>query len=94
MLSLCLIWCTFVALGDPFSSATAFWWSLHWSLNRSLTVLPGSVEKYLTHNPGSWVRTALDRLDFCGSANGQDILESQPSTGETQERHEKCELLP
>ena len=31
--------CTFVALGDPFSSATAFWWSLNWLLNISLTVL-------------------------------------------------------
>ena len=39
MLSLCLVRCTFVVLGDPFSSATAFWWSLNWSLNRSLTVL-------------------------------------------------------
>ena len=38
MLSLCLVWCTFVALSDPFSSAITFWWSLKWSLNRSLTV--------------------------------------------------------
>ena len=38
MLSLGLIWCTFVALGDPFSSATVFWWSLHWSLIGSLSV--------------------------------------------------------
>ena len=38
MLSLCLVWCTFVALGNPFSSATPFWWSLNWLLYRSLTV--------------------------------------------------------
>ena len=38
MLSVGLIWCTFVALGDLFSSATAFWWYLNWSLDRSLTV--------------------------------------------------------
>ena len=38
MLSLCLVWCTFVALGHLFSSATTIWWSPKWSLNRSLTV--------------------------------------------------------
>ena len=38
MLSFCLVWCTFAALGDPFSSTTAFRWSLNWSLNRNLTV--------------------------------------------------------
>ena len=39
MLSLCLVWCIFVALSDHFSKACAFWWSPNWSLNRSLTVL-------------------------------------------------------
>ena len=38
MLPFCVVWFNFVALGDPFSSTTAFWWSLNWSLNRSLTV--------------------------------------------------------
>ena len=39
MLSLCLVWCTFVALCDHFSSATTLWWSFNWSLERSLTVI-------------------------------------------------------
>ena len=30
----------------------------------------------------------------CGSVLGQDTSEPQPSTGETQERHEECELSP
>ena len=31
---------------------------------------------------------------FHGSVLGQDTSRPQPSTGETQERHEQCELLP
>ena len=38
MLSVGLIWFTFVALGDRFSLGTAFWWSLNWSLNIGLSV--------------------------------------------------------
>ena len=45
MLSFYLIWCTLVALGNPFSSVTAFWWSLQWSLNESLTVHPRHVHE-------------------------------------------------
>ena len=30
---------------------------------------------------------------FNGAVLGQDTSEPQPSTSETQERHEKCELL-
>ena len=50
----------------------------------ALGVLCGSVVKCLTRNqevPGS------SRTVFHGSVLGQDTLESQPSTGETQERH-------
>ena len=38
MLSYCQARCTFVALSNHFSSATTFWWSLNWLLNKSLTV--------------------------------------------------------
>ena len=31
---------------------------------------------------------------FRRSVLGQDTFEPQPSTGEAQERHEQCELLP
>ena len=41
---------------------------------------------------GSWVQAALDPQFFRGSVHGQDT--SEPSTGETQERHEWCELSP
>ena len=33
-------------------------------------------------------------LVFRGSVFGQDLSETQPSTYETQERHEKCRLSP
>ena len=55
MLSFCLIWCIFVVLGYPnMSSAAAFWWSLHWSLNRSLTVY--TVYQYIIKEPLSLKR--------------------------------------
>ena len=38
MLSPCSVRCTFVASSDHFSLATTFWWSLNWSLKRSLIV--------------------------------------------------------
>ena len=42
-----------------------------------------------------WVRAALDPLGFFrGNVLGQDTSEPKPSTGETQERLEKCELSP
>ena len=55
----------------------------------SLKVLHGSVVKCLTHNPenpGS--RHTGSSGCFCGSVLGQDTSEPQPSTGETQGRHE------
>ena len=52
-------------------------------------VLRGSVVKCLTRNTGilGSRRTGSSEF-FCGSVLGQDTSEPQPSTGETQERHE------
>ena len=54
-----------------------------------LGVLLGSVVKCLTRNPGvlGSSRTGSSGF-FRGSVLGQDTSEPQPSTGETQERHE------
>ena len=43
------MWCTFVALGDPFSSTTAFWWSLNWSLKKFNCI----------YSPGPWCHICL-----------------------------------
>ena len=55
----------------------------------------GSVVKCLTRNPGvlGSSRTGSSGF-FRGSVLGQYTSEPQPSTGETQERHELCELSP
>ena len=52
-------------------------------------VLRGSVVECLTQNPGvlGLSRTGSSG-SFRGSVPGQDTSEPQPSTGETQERHE------
>ena len=51
-------------------------------------VLRGLVVKYLTRNSRSLVLAVLDHVGFQGSVLGQDTSGPQPSTGETQERHE------
>ena len=58
-------------------------------------VLRGSVVNCLTLNPGvlGWNRTGSSGF-FRGSGLWQDTSEPQLSTGETQERHQWCELLP
>ena len=56
-------------------------------------VLHGSVVKCITCNleaPGS---SCTGSSGFCGTVLGQDISETQPSTGETQEITCMCELL-
>ena len=56
-------------------------------------VLHSSVANCLTHTPRSWVGAALDPVGFHGSVFGQDTSEPQPSTSETQKRHEQGFLL-
>ena len=52
-------------------------------------VLCGSVVKCLTCNPEALgLSHTRSSGFFCGSILGQDTSEPQPSTGETQERHE------
>ena len=52
-------------------------------------VLRGSVVKCLTRNPGVLGSSLTGSFGFFrGSVLGQDTSEPQPSTGETQERHE------
>ena len=54
-----------------------------------LGVLRGSVVKCLTRNPGVLGSGRIGSSGFFrGSVLGQDISEHQPSTDETQERHE------
>ena len=58
-------------------------------------VLRGSVVKCLTRNPGVLGSSLTGSSGFFrGSDLGQDTSEPQPSTGETQERHEICGLSP
>ena len=58
-------------------------------LSMLLGVLRGSVVKYLIINPGILGLSRAGSSEvFRGSVLGQDTSESQPSTGETRERHE------
>ena len=68
--------------------------SVHYYVNfllssNILRVPRGSVVKCLTHNPGDLALSRTESFGFFrGSVLGQDTSEPQPSTGETQERHE------
>ena len=61
--------------------------------DNTLGVPRGSVVKCLTYIPAvlglSHTRSSGF---FCGTVLGQHTSEPRPSTGETQERHEYCEL--
>ena len=58
-------------------------------------VLRSSLVKCLTRNPGVPGSSSTGSSGFFrGSVLGQDTSEPQPSTGETQEKHKKCELSP
>ena len=53
-------------------------------------VLRGSLLKCMTRNPGVLGSSRTEPSEFFG----QDTSQLQPCTGETQERHELCELSP
>ena len=58
-------------------------------------VLRCSVVKLLTRNQGALGLSRTGSSGFCrGGVLGQDTSEPQPSTGDTQKRHELCELSP
>ena len=67
----------------------------HTHTHTIIGVLHGPVVKCLTRNRGvlGSSRTESSGL-FRGSVLGHDTSEPQPSTGETQERHELSELSP
>ena len=66
MFPLCLVWCTFVVLSDHFSSAATFWWSLNWSLNRSLTVVNPFPKQVLL---ASLLKTLLEKEKLLITSN-------------------------